>query len=280
MAMFVGHLQLGFWLTENALEAALIRPRRRGWKLVGQATAKGDGLLEAEGRRDRLAKAFQTVMKGLPRVARRADVPAALGIPDALVEEEVLVFADFPSAAGEARALVSQRMARELGTLADELTVSWETFGASRGEVTCRARAMGRSLCRDIEASASLTGLRLVRIDGWSGFASCAPELAAEPSGAAVWSNGTDWSLICWHENAPAGFCESGRSSNAEEIAATVARLSLSFARRVEAGPGKLIVSVPQDMIKPIKTAAKRFGLPVFEFDAGDNRAAQVAAWG
>ncbi len=279
MALFGRHLQLGFWLTDEALEAALIQPRRKGWKLLGQSVAKGEALLVPNGRRERLATAFQTAMKALPRVARRADMPAVLSVPEALVEEEVLAFAEFPSSKREAKALVSQRLARELGAVADDLAVSWETFAPANGEVTCRARAMSRSLRADIEAGAASAGLRLVRIDGWSGFASGAPELGAEPSGAAVWSDGTDWSLLCWQEGFPAGFCQSGRSTDTDELAATVARLSLSFAKSAGAGPGKLFVSVPGTMIQPLKTAATRLGLSVFEFAAGDNRAAQVAAW-
>ncbi len=279
MALFARKLHLGFWLTDAVLEAAVIQPRRSGWNVIGSAAVAGKGLLSPDGRRTLLASSFRRALKELPRVACRADMSAALAVPDALVEEEVLNFADFPTVRSEARALVTQRMARDLGRVADDLAVSWELFPAEGEAFTCRARVLDRALLADIEAGAAETGLRLTRIDGWSGFASGAPELGREASGAAVWSDGTDWSLLCWCGEDPTGFAQSGTSGNLDELTSTVARLGASYAKQHGAGAGKLFLSVPGDMIRPMKTAATRFGFSVFEFAAGDCRAEQVAAW-
>lgn len=280
MAIFGKSLRLGFWVRDDVVDAAIVQPRRTGLKVLVGASVLAENLLVADGRQARLAAAFQLVMKRLGPVSRRADMPAILALPDRLVEEEVLAFAEFPSSKRQARALVAQRMARELGTAADDIEVTWEVFGSSDNRVTCRARAMERALRDDIEGAAAATGLRLIRIDSWNGFASGAPDLGEEPSGAAVWSDGKDWSLLCWQSGEPAGFAQSGRSEDVGEVAATVARLSVSFAKRHGMTPGKLFISVPGDAIRDFETAAKGLGLSVVKSAPGTSPAAQVAAWG
>ena len=277
MGIFGHNASLGFWLRDQSLDAALIFPRRKGWKLAGRAVAGDGGLLTLPDRGERLAAAFGACLKKLPRAARRADMPASLALPDVLVDEDVLNFAEFPSARTEARALVEHRMARELGTAAADLAVAWEVTGNSVGKVTCRVRAMDRALLADIEAAASRVGLRLTRIDGWSGFASGAPELRDYPAGSAVWSDGEDWSLVCWTESDPAGFCQQGKVT--ELAVADIVRLSQSYGRANGQADLALVIDAPDVLTDALKSAAKRARVPVFQFAAGEARSAQVAAW-
>lgn len=277
MGLFGHSASLGFWLRDESLEATLIWPRRKGWKTAGRAAAGEGGLLTASDRGDRLANAFAAVLKKLPRAARRADMPASLALPDAMVDEDLLTFAEFPTARAEARALVEHRMARELGVAASDLAVAWEVMDGDGGKLTCRVRAMDRALRGDIEAAASRAGLRLTRIDGWSGFASCAPELKDYAAGSAVWSDGEDWSLVCWTGDDPAGFCQQGRVS--EMAVSDIVRLSQSYGRAHGVPAPALVIDAPDTLTDALKEAARRAGLTVFRFSAGEARSAQVAAW-
>ena len=276
--MFGPRIYLGFWLQDHALDAALVMPGRRGLKTLGQVSAAGMGLLTAEDRTQHLRHAFVRCLKGLPRAARRADTPAVLALPDVHVEEEILAFADVPNSQSEATALMSHRMARETGDLPGDLAVSWERLGQDdKGETICRVRAMNAFLRNDIEIAAARAGLRLTRIDGWSGYASGAPSLQSHQAGAAVWSNGTDWSLICWSNADPAGFCQSGRVGDAGS-AADIVRLSISYARSLGIDAGPLSADVPDDFAHDLAAAAGKAGLDTRVMTQGA-RAQQVAGW-
>lgn len=277
--MFGKRPYLGFWLEGAKLEAAVVMPVRNGFKTLGQSVVEQDGLLGSEeGRRASLGRAFLGCVKRLPRVARRADTPVVLALPDACVEEEVFKFAEFPKAKEEARSLVCHRMARETGDLPVDLAVSWDVLERAETHVSCRVRAMNASLRADIEGAAAKAGLRLARIDGWAGYACAEPALQSQPSGAAVWSDGRHWSLICWSDADPAGYCQTAPVTEPHSSAADIVRLSISYARANEIGAGPLSADVPQELAGALALAAQAASLGT-EVMNTEPRAVQVAKW-
>ena len=279
MALFGKKASIGFWVQEQGLEAAFVRRRRKGWKVAGHAVAQSEGLLSGDGRRERLTGAFRDCLKTLPREARRADMEAVLAVSDSCVEEDVLTFAEFPSVKAEARALVAHRMGRELGVPADDLAVSWETF-RGENEVKCRVRAMDRHLRDDIEAAAARVGIRLARIDGWSGFASGAPVLADHRAGSAVWSDGVDWSLICWSEADPVGFCQQGRAAQPAQMIADVVRLSRSYAEGQGVAEFPFLADVPGGISESLDVKVRGVGMTFHPIGGEPHRSVQLASWG
>ncbi|NNE87079.1 MAG: hypothetical protein HKN27_03305, partial [Silicimonas sp.] len=189
---------LGFWLSDTALEAAVVRPGRKASKTIATAAVAGEGLLTSSDRSKRLTEAFRVCLKKMPRVVRRADTPAVLALPDRLVVEDVFDFAEFPKAQSEAQALVAHRLSREMNVLPDEIDVSWDRLASADGAEHIRVRAMQSALRKDIETAATAAGVRLVRIDGWAGFASAASQIANQDAGSVVWCDGAEWSLLCW----------------------------------------------------------------------------------
>lgn len=275
--MFGSAITLGFWLSEDGLEASLVRVGRKTSKRIADTTVAGDALLSGDDRPARLANAFRACVKALPRTVRRADTPAVLAVPDSLVVEDVFRFDDFPKAEAEARALVAHRLSREINIMPDDIDVSWEEMEADGARIV-RVRAMARSLRQDIEAGAAAAGLRLVRIDGWAGFASAAPEVAKRDAGAAVWCDGHEWSLLCWGGADACGFSQTGSVEAPDVTASDIVRLSLAYARRNEVAPGPLTADVPASLASALSESAKRLGLEALALPA-DKRATQVAKW-
>lgn len=279
MALFGRQASIGFWAQDQGLEAAFVRRRGKGWKVAGHALARAEELLSGDGRQERLTEAFRNCLKSLPREARRADIAAVLAVSDWCVEEDVLTFAEFPTVKAEARALVAHRMGRELGVPADDLAVSWETF-RGQNEVKCRVRAMDRHLRDDVEAAAARVGIRLVRIDGWSGVASGASALADHRAGSAVWSDGADWSLICWSEADPVGFCQHGRATQPAQMMEDTVRLSRSYAEGQGVAELPFLADVPEGISESLDAAVRGAGMTFHPIGGEPRRSVQVAVWG
>ena len=269
---------LGFWLSDRSLEAALVRTGRKSSKVLAETAVPGENLLSSEDRSTRLTQALRASLRTLPRTVRRADMPAVLAVQDGHVIEDVFTFAEFPNAKAEARALVAHRLSREINVLPDDLDVYWENVTSADGAETVRVRAIKRALRSDIEAAAAAAGLRLIRIDGWAGFASCAPQLTKQDSGSAIWSDGTEWSLLCWGGKDAAGFSQTGQIESPESTAQDIVRLSLAYARRNDVSPGPLAADVPTTLVSALSEATKRAGLEVLALRKGP-RAVQVATW-
>lgn len=278
--MFGPQYRLGLWLHASGVEASLVRRRRRGWTEDAVQRIEESDLLEAQGRRAKLASTLSKCVSKLPRIARRADLSVAVALSDALVAEDVIKFADFPDAVAERAALVRHRVAREFGVPAEAIAVSHEVAAREADGVIVRARAMEAALRDDIEAAAAAAGLRPTRIDGWSGYASAAPDCASRASGAALWADGEGWTLLCWSPDDPAGFVQHGPSD--DDAAVDILRLVRSYGRaQSDAGEG-LTVGAPQALTERLTSLAKAQGLKIETFGAdgiSGGRAARVAAW-
>ena len=177
---------LGIALGRNGAEAALVLKGRRGPKVLGHALAASDAELLDPVDREALTSVFRDLVQRLPRLARRADVPLAVCLPEPMLTEDVLHFADFPAKADEAAQLVRARVMREAGEAKADPVCSFDVIRRAEGDVAVRARSMPRRLRDAVEAAARAAGLHVTRLDGWAGYLTAGIDGQAGPGGLPV----------------------------------------------------------------------------------------------
>ena len=280
--MFGSKLKLGVVLSRHAVEAALVRSRTgqmRG-KTLFHARHGGDDDLLVAGSEAALRSAFGALSRGLPRAARRADIPMNVAIPDALVAEDVFRFSDFPEDQRHALDLVRARVAREHGCEPAARVCSLDLVNRTDGQVQVRSRSMERDLRDRIEHSARAAGFHAARIDGWAGYISRALPEATAPA-TYLWSDEESWCLLCAGGQDPIGFSDSGWIDGREDaVARRALRVSHSFARTANTAPA--LAADPVSLVTGLSRLGSTGIEPVDTSDlAGGTRnpAAQIAIW-
>lgn len=275
-------MSLGVVLSMAGGEAALVRARgRRAPKLLATAQSEtaiaGFSPLDDSGVR----QVFAELVKALPNLVRRADLPLHVSLPDPLVDEDILLFKDFPQNTTEAHDLIRLRLLREGPSGMQDPVCSFEVVGERDGSIVTRVRSMERALRDGIEDAVRASGLHVAKLEGWTCF--CSTGLAkVTGDGAFLWSDGTSWSLTCWSDAAPEGFFESGWvGSDPNVFLQRVGRLMHSFSLAHELGPLKLITSLPDEIapVLPPDVAASTQPSDSVLFPSG-SPALQVATWG
>jgi hypothetical protein len=277
-----GKTRLGIALTATGGEAALVRLRGKRRKPKLLASAQSDvalGRFEA-GDPDIFASVFKELAKGLPNDVRRADMPVFVSLPDALVREDVLQFADFPQDVIEAQDLIRLRLLRDGDGALQDPICTYQVI--ARGDrVTVRTRSIERSLRDAVEAGARAGGLHISRMDGWFGFASAALDGVAD-NGACVLSDGQSWSLACWAPDTPEGFYESGWiDSSGDALGERTTRLVQSFALRHKTKALTLVAAAPTALLPQLSSDI--FGKTIDGTEvlaAAPTPAQGVAQWG
>ncbi len=274
--------RLGIALTAEGSEAALVRMRGKRRKPKLLAGAQSDVALGRFDPKDPdiFARVFKELAKGLPHEARRADMPILVSLPDALVREDVLQFADFPEDANEAQDLIRMRLIRDGGGAFHDPVCTYQVI-ARGDQVTVRTRSIERSLRDVVEAGARAGGLHIWRMDGWFGFASVALDGIAE-NGACVLSDGQSWSLACWASDTPEGFYESGWiGGSGDALGERTTRLVQSFALRHKTKALTLVAAAPTVLLPQLSSDILGTTLAGTEvFAAAATPAQGVAQWG
>ncbi|PUB17054.1 hypothetical protein DFP92_10264 [Yoonia sediminilitoris] len=273
---------MGIVLTAAGGQAALLRLRnlRRKPKLLAatQSKTRLDHFDPVDP--SRFAAVFRELVKDLPKVVRRADMPVFVSLPDPLVREDVLRFADFPDGVAEAQDLVRMRLLRETGGAMVDPVCTYEVIDRA-DEVTVRVRSLERALRDAIEQGASAAGLHITRLESWLGYASVALGDVA-PDGACLFSDGDSWSLTCWAQSVPEGYFEAGWVADADDdLGNRIARLIQSFALAHDASPLTLVGAAPDALVARLPgdvVGAIRPGADVFA--AAVTPAQGVAQWG
>lgn len=276
--MFRSSARVGIWLDDTSAEAAVLRRTRKGWEALSKKRVPLSASLPDAEAAD-LRKTFSALWKQLPAIARRADTPVYLAMPDAHVIEEVLTFEDFPARQEEAAPLVRQRCARELGRDPESLAITSEVITRDDTGVLCRVRVIDRALRDRIEDAAQRAGFRLTRLDGWLGYATADP--AVGNTAFALWADANSWTLACASDDHPQGFSDTGAldDSTARE---QICRLVRSYAHRQGLGGATLLADAEAALLKDIAkrlAQAKIKCRSIVPQTCPKSRAERVAAW-
>lgn len=242
-------LSVGIHLSETGAEAAFIQRRRQRVRRLAYAKAPGDQPFLDPVDPLALARTFKTLSKGLPKAARRADVPVLVSLPAPFVREDTLTFASFPDKIEEARNLVQMRMARETWAEADTISCTFQRLDKTDEGIRVLVRTMPLALRDEVEAAATAAGFHVTLLEGWSGLVlNQLSRAKLGDSGAFLWSDGRIWTLVCWSDATPEGFLESGWIEPVGKDVALkkIVRLVRSFQRSDELESIEFRVEAPE----------------------------------
>ena len=240
------HMSVGIFLGNTMAEASLIRMRKGGgFKRIGSSTVVAGSDFWDEGCLDAV---IAQVFSDLPGKSQRADVAVQISLPDPLVYETLMDFEDFPQNPAEATKLVTWRMARAIDVAAETLRCSFQIVGEGAAGRSVIGRSVTTEVFDAVYAAAKNQGVRIARLDGWSGY----HFNHIDEADICVWANEEWWVLEC-RGKGEASFIASGwiKGCNPESrIADRVTRLARSYVLKTSAKPVRISLLMPGKLEK------------------------------
>ncbi len=188
-------LRVGILMGRTQATGVLMRTRRFGRvRRLAEARCALDAAVWSAAEPD-FSRPFRDLARQLGAVALRADAAATIGLPDPVINEDIVSFREVPETEAEIDALIRWRAARDYRKEETEIACAWQEIGETAAGRDFLVRMMPRETVAALTRDAARAGFSVAAVEGYSRFAmppSPGARLTVEVTDAGEW-----WCVSC-----------------------------------------------------------------------------------